>query len=390
MYIIHRDRKEYLLFSKMMICKVKSVKLSFIVLILVAGSVHSADIHKSSGIKPFVNTQNEIQSQKSKRSTFCPANTQCVPLSSCPTLRSLISSECLLTKRIESLSCGYLGSGLVCCPQISETTLHPGKMVDGQRCGTSQVQGDNYEGVGAYPWVARVGFRNVLTGEVKYPCAGSIINNRIILTAAHCALAKADNFKLYMVRVGEWRTDTDIDCGEEFCGLPVQDIPISHVVIHPGYDKQTYKDNIALLVLRSKINYTVTAQPICLPESWSVTNNNGLLVGWGKAAGQTETPVKQQVLYLPIISIQQCVNVYGQTLPISDDQVCAGGELGNDACSGFGGSPLLVKHGDTFYQVGILSFGSDQCGAAGVPSVYTNIKKYITWIRENTPQIYDS
>ncbi|KAJ8944843.1 hypothetical protein NQ318_012990 [Aromia moschata] len=38
--------------------------------------------------------------------------------------------------------------------------------------------------------------------------------------------------------------------------------------------------------------------------------------------------------------------------------------------------------------VGILSFGSDQCGAPGVPSVYTNIKKYITWIRENTPQVY--
>lgn len=43
-----------------------------------------------------------------------------------------------------------------------------------------------------------------------------------------------------------------------------------------------------------------------------------------------------------------------------------------------------------FKQVGILSFGSDQCGAAGVPSVYTNIKKYATWIRDNLPVIYDN
>lgn len=63
------------------------------------------------------------------------------------------------------------------------------------------------------------------------------------------------NFR-YAVRVGEWMTNTAIDCGEEFCGLPVQDIAISHVVVHPGYQKQTYKHNIALLVLRSKINYT--------------------------------------------------------------------------------------------------------------------------------------
>lgn len=58
------------------------------------------------------------------------------------------------------------------------------------------------------------------------------------------------------MRVGEWLTNSDIDCGEEFCGLPVQDIPLSHVIVHPGYEKGTYKNNIALLVLRSKINYT--------------------------------------------------------------------------------------------------------------------------------------
>lgn len=103
-----------------------------------------------------------------------------------------------------------------------------------------------------------------------------------------------------------------------------------------------------------------------------------------------EAPVKQQAIELPIVSIHQCVNIYARTLPISDEQICAGGELGRDACSGFGGAPLLVRHGDTHYQVGILSFGSDQCGAAGVPSVYTNIKKYVAWIRDNIPVIYDN
>ncbi|CAH1164733.1 unnamed protein product [Phaedon cochleariae] len=329
-------------------------------------------------------------SRFSKRSTFCPSNTQCVPLTSCPILSNLIDNDCILSNSIGDLGCGYQGSGLVCCPQTGEpTTLLP-TASDGTRCGVSQVQGDGYEGIGAYPWLARVGFRNVLTGEVKYPCTGSIISNRIILTAAHCALAKADNFKLFSVRLGEWKTNTDIDCGEEFCGLPPQDIGVSHVIVHPGYQKQTYRNNIALLVTKSRMNYTVTTQPICLPESWSVTSNNALLVGWGKAARQTYAPPLQQILKLPIISIQECVRVYGRTLPISEEQVCAGGEPGNDACSGFGGAPLLVRHGDMHYQVGILSFGSDQCGAPGVPSVYTNVKKYITWIRENIPQVYDN
>lgn len=95
----------------------------------------------------------------------------------------------------------------------------------------------------------------------------------------------------------------------------------------------------------------MTAQPICLPETWSVTNNNGILVGWGRNARQTQPSTYQQTLYLPIVSSQLCSNVYGTTLPVTDDQICAGGETGNDACSGFGGAPMLVKHGDTFYQV---------------------------------------
>ncbi|KAJ8944845.1 hypothetical protein NQ318_012992 [Aromia moschata] len=63
-------------------------------------------------------------------------------------------------QNIGELGCGYQGSGLICCPQVSESpTLSPGKLVDGQRCGISQVQGEGYDGLGAYPWVARVGFR---------------------------------------------------------------------------------------------------------------------------------------------------------------------------------------------------------------------------------------
>lgn len=34
------------------------------------------------------------------------------------------------------------------------------------------------------------------TGSLVYPCSGSIISKRVILTAAHCALAKSDGHRL--------------------------------------------------------------------------------------------------------------------------------------------------------------------------------------------------
>ncbi|KYB26332.1 Serine protease easter-like Protein [Tribolium castaneum] len=366
-------------------CYVKMFHVVYVVLVLLA---YSSPISGEPQL-----TYTGLTGTLQKRATLCPRNTECLPLSQCPMLNDILDNACVNTDRIANLGCGYQGAqGYVCCPLVADplNNINSGKLVDGQRCGLSQVQGNNYNGIGAFPWVARVGFRNVLNGEIKYPCTGSIINNRVILTAAHCALAKADSYKLSSVRVGEWNSDSEIDCGEEFCGLPAQDVLISHVIVHPGYDKQTYRNNIALLVLRNKINYTVTAQPICLPETWSVTNRNGILVGWGRNAKQNTPSNFQQTLYLPITDLSLCHNVYGRTLPISEHQLCAGGEAGNDACSGFGGAPLMVRHGETHYQVGILSFGSDQCGAAGVPSVYTNVKKYISWIRENIPVIYNN
>lgn len=63
--------------------------------------------------------------------------------------------------RIGTLGCGYQGSGLVCCPQAAEgTTVTSATQVDGQKCGVPSVQGRDYHGVGAYPWVARVGFKS--------------------------------------------------------------------------------------------------------------------------------------------------------------------------------------------------------------------------------------
>ncbi|KAK9892089.1 hypothetical protein WA026_018290 [Henosepilachna vigintioctopunctata] len=94
----------------------------------------------------------------SKRATFCPPNTACQPLSTCPILSNILSNECVLRNQIDNLSCGYQGSGLICCPSISGTdksftdrsfndrsfndrSYTPGKSVDGLSCGVSQILG---------------------------------------------------------------------------------------------------------------------------------------------------------------------------------------------------------------------------------------------------------
>lgn len=66
-----------------------------------------------------------------------------------------------------------------------------------------------------------------------------------------------------------------------------------------------------------------------------------------------ESSHRQQVLKFPIVNLQRCINYFGRTLPVTENHICAGGE-GQDACSGFGGSPLIQKGQGRYYQVTIL------------------------------------
>lgn len=63
----------------------------------------------------------------------------------------------------------------------------------------------------------------------------------------------------------------------------------------------------------------------------------------------------QQLLEVPLVSLETCERIFGESVPVHEGQLCAGGEEGRDACSGFGGSPLLVVRRGQYVQVSYLS-----------------------------------
>ncbi|XP_017367970.1 kallikrein-8 isoform X5 [Cebus imitator] len=73
---------------------------------------------------------------------------------------------------------------------------------------------------------------------------------------------------------------------------------------------------------------------------------------------------------------KECEDAYpGQ---ITDAMICAGNSNGADTCQGDSGGPLVC---DGALQ-GITSWGSDPCGRPNRPGVYTNICRYLDWIKK--------
>ncbi|XP_055642291.1 phenoloxidase-activating factor 1 [Toxorhynchites rutilus septentrionalis] len=317
----------------------------------------------------------------------CPEQSECLPLTECPDLLLEAARQCL--RGDFTLSCGVNElEPHVCCPRQQKFDDR-----NDVGCGKSIVQGDFYNGLGAYPFVARIGFKNTKTGGFIYPCSGSIIARQIILTTAHCALAKADNYRLSSVRIGDYDTRTDPDCGSTgFCAPAAINHAVSQIIVHPDYVDGQYHHDIALLVLRTPINYTVAAQPICLHRKRQdlTVGRRVQIIGWGKLSTSGTKSPEMQSLEVPLQSWDHCSRAYASTgalqstKSIDGEWMCAGGE-GRDACLGFGGAPLIIREQGRYGQIGIMSFGAETCGALNMPSVYTSIAHYAQWIEANSP-----
>ncbi|KMQ86492.1 peroxisomal membrane protein pex16 [Lasius niger] len=111
------------------------------------------------------------------------------------------------------------------------------------------------------------------------------------------------------------------------------------------------------------------------------------VTGWGKNAfnGMYQTILRE--VDVPVMSQADCQTALrktrlGNSFILDSSSMCAGGEVGKDACTGDGGSPLVCSINNGPYQVvGLVTWGIG-CADAGVPGVYTNVYYFLSWIKQ--------
>ncbi|KAM8713503.1 hypothetical protein ACLKA7_013770 [Drosophila subpalustris] len=226
-----------------------------------------------------------------------------------------------------------------------------------------------------YPWLVAVLIFN------RFYCAGSLISDLYVLTAAHCVEGVPP--ELITLRLLEHnRSDSDPLVLERHA---------VHVKCHELYNPRSFNNDIALITLDKPVSFEGLIRPVCLPDfGASFSGEMAIVAGWGaRKEGGSLTDTLQEVDVI-VLSQSECRNSSYSPALITDNMLCASYDVDEDvkdACSGDSGGPLhvLVDEQPGQYQVaGIVSWG-EGCARPDTPGVYTRVTQYLHWIQANTP-----
>ncbi|WP_319534626.1 serine protease [uncultured Vibrio sp.] len=233
------------------------------------------------------------------------------------------------------------------------------------------------------PFFARLILHKTGASSFSNICGGSIVNDRYILTAAHCVESGVftDGWSADDLRVLVKNPTMDDVYVSEFKD-------VRSITIHPRYNSASlWINDLALLELSQPI--TDNVQSITLPQDFGDYSDAEVYQIFG--LGQTSTNDTSSTNYLrwaevePLTDSECAALVSGYN---AQETLCANGfedRAYTGICSGDSGGPLTYVDGNGMYQqIGIVSYGSSDCESADIPSVFTEILNYASWIEQQT------
>ncbi|KAL0850916.1 hypothetical protein ABMA28_006825 [Loxostege sticticalis] len=226
----------------------------------------------------------------------------------------------------------------------------------GESLSSRATQGTN---IGTYPFMAAL-LRAPTGTNYQHSCAGTILNNRSVLTAARCVYEDAPS--RWRFRLGSSRHNSG---GNVYA--------VTVIYFYRNFDEWAMMSDIAIVRTNTNIRFGNNVRAGSFAGRYYIVGNNQPVstVGWG----YTSTT----------IALNTCRTHYSaQGFFIREEsQICSGfsnpgsvsANNARDKCLGEPGAPLI--HLGTI--VGVRSYALS-CNSPAVPTVSTRVGYFISWI----------
>jgi secreted trypsin-like serine protease len=233
---------------------------------------------------------------------------------------------------------------------------------------TPKVVGGDPVEIGQFPFL-------VLVSSDESLCTGSLIDDRWVLTAAHCD-EPTD------VLIG------DSESGELGPGHVVESLAVAEWIPHPGWDPATFANDLALVRLagdatqhppRLDGDVLYVPSPIALastPAQAASSIGNVTIAGFGETDEGDVPPIAHWASGIPTFAASVCDELYDGVSGAT--QLCFG--TYPSICDGDSGGAVFKSSGASFVQYGIVSFGAADVACGELESVATYVPAYRSWI----------
>ncbi|CAH0695451.1 unnamed protein product [Spodoptera exigua] len=233
-----------------------------------------------------------------------------------------------------------------------------------------RIVGGSVTTIDRYPTIASLLYSWNLS-QYWQACGGTILNNRAILTAAHCTHGDAVN--RWRIRLGSTWANS---------GGVVHNVNAN--IVHGSYNSRTLDNDIAILRSASSFSFNNNVRAASIAgANYNVADNQAVwAAGWGTTSSGASSGSEQlRHVQLQIINQNTCRNNYAtRGITITANMLCSGWPSGGrDQCQGDSGGPLYHNN----VVVGVCSFGIG-CGQANFPGVNARVSRYASWISSNS------
>ncbi|OWF49582.1 trypsin-like [Mizuhopecten yessoensis] len=258
---------------------------------------------------------------------------------------------------------------------------------------TNRIIGGRQAVDGSWPWMVSFYSKTIR----QHVCAGTIIDSKWIVSAAHCFV----EFQLIFHHIPDIKDDLEVRVGlynntASTADQYMQTYHADHILVHPEFELDILDNDIALVHLDTPISFTDHAQPVCLFGQDAKGEDKCIITGWGRqkkpvpASGglpkldPSAWPNILKQAAVPILDHTDCGELYMDKL--TSHMICAGYLDGRvDACNGDSGGPLLCQQtrDGRWSLTGITSWGGTDykgCAEADLPGVYTKVSGYYHWV----------